>query len=145
MVFELLWHVFASITYFVMIVLGALLVYTCYMYTKHLVSLRKYPSGPFPLPIIGNLHQLGNRPHENFTELKKTYGDVYSISLGMQRWVIINTVDVAREALINNSVAFAGRPTDHFIFHIMSKGKKCSSFNCRIHINLKKQQKQQYV
>ena len=52
-------------------------------YVEHLISLRKYPKGPFPLPLIGNLNLIGGQKiHINLWELSKKYGNVYSISMG---------------------------------------------------------------
>ena len=49
---------------------------------EHLISLRKYPKGPFPLPLIGNLSSLSEKPYLDFIELGKVYGDVFSVSFG---------------------------------------------------------------
>ena len=86
-----------------------LLYFSC-TYINHLIQLGKYPPGPFPLPVIGNLHLLGKKPHRRFAELSKIYGNVFSISFGMDRVVILNTIEPAREVLITKGAVFAGRP-----------------------------------
>ena len=62
---------------------GLFLLWVVVTYVEHLLSLRHLPSGPFPLPIIGNIHLLSKKPFSDYLELAKTYGDVFSISLGM--------------------------------------------------------------
>ena len=82
-------------------------VYFLIEYIIHIMKIKDYPPGPFPLPVIGNLHLLKD---ESYSVLAKIYGNVFSISLGMNRFVIINTIEPAREALITKGNIFAGRP-----------------------------------
>ena len=62
---------------------GFLLLWVLITYVEHLISLRRYPKGPFPLPLVGNLFMLSKKTYLDFIELGKQYGDVFSISLGM--------------------------------------------------------------
>ena len=72
--------------------------------------------GPKPWPIIGSLHLMaaaqakGKVPYAAFTDLKKIYGDVFSITLGTTKCVVINSIDSVREVLINKDSDFDGRP-----------------------------------
>ena len=61
---------------------GLVLFWVLITYVEHLISLRKYPKGPFPRPLLGNLKLLGKKPFLDFIELSKTYGDVFSLSFG---------------------------------------------------------------
>ena len=119
MLFAILYGIF-SIT---LTLLALLLVYGLVGYIKHVYNLKNYPPGPFPLPFIGNLRKLGEKPYLTFIDLAKVYGDVFSVSLGMQRIVIINKIEPAKEALITKSVEFAGRPTTNYIFQLISRGR----------------------
>ena len=80
------------------------LVYALCDYLHHVFSLKKYPPGPFPLPIIGNLHLLGSDPHEDFHRLSKKFGDVYGFSFGMNRLVVVNAIEPAKEALVSKGI-----------------------------------------
>lgn len=42
----------------------------------------KIPPGPSPLPIIGNLLELGNKPHQSLAKLAKIHGPIMSLKLG---------------------------------------------------------------
>ena len=61
---------------------GLLLLWILVTYVEHLISLRKYPKGPFPLPLVGNLNMLGKKPFLDFNNMRERYGDVFSFSLG---------------------------------------------------------------
>ena len=77
-----------------------------YRWTK----LRNYPPGPWGLPILGNLAQLGSSPHITLTELSKVYGDVFSLKFGSRKAVVLNSEEVVREALLKNSRQLSNRP-----------------------------------
>ncbi|XP_066928078.1 steroid 17-alpha-hydroxylase/17,20 lyase-like [Clytia hemisphaerica] len=89
---------------------GFVLLWVLITYVEHLISLRKYPKGPFPLPLIGNILLLSKKPHLSFIELGKKYGDVFSLSMGMKRVVVVNSYHGIKEALVTRSNDFAGRP-----------------------------------
>ena len=69
-----------------------------------------YPPGPWGLPIIGNLPQLGSTPHIALTELGNVYGDVFSVRLGSREAVVLNSEGAVRQALLQNSRQFSDRP-----------------------------------
>lgn len=69
-----------------------------------------YPPGPWGLPILGNLPQLGSTPHIALTELGKVYGDMFSVRLGSREAVVLNSGEVVRQALLQNSRQFSDRP-----------------------------------
>ena len=106
------------ITYLLM----AVVVYNLTVYLNHVYDLKDYPPGPFPLPLIGNWHCINfKKPHKTYQKLTKTYGDVFSISFGMERIVIVNTIEQAREALVTKSTEFAGRPSNHHAFAMITR------------------------
>ncbi|KVI04739.1 cytochrome P450 [Cynara cardunculus var. scolymus] len=67
---------------------------------KHikLISFRKLknlPPGPPKWPIIGNLHQLGEKPHVTVTKFAKEYGPLISLHLGKQLLVVATSPEAA--------------------------------------------------
>ncbi|KAB1218860.1 Cytochrome P450 76C4 [Morella rubra] len=67
------------------------------------------PPGPKPLPIIGNILELGNRPHHALARLSKIYGPLMTLKLGSRTAVVISSPDIAKEALKTNDQVFSSR------------------------------------
>ncbi|KAL1552546.1 unspecific monooxygenase [Salvia divinorum] len=70
---------------------------------------RSLPPGPFPLPIVGNMLQLGSNPHQTFAKLSKRYGPLMSIHLGSLYTVIVSSPEMAKEILHRHGQVFSGR------------------------------------
>lgn len=104
------------------IILGCFIL-ALFLYLKIFVRPSSFPPGPIPLPIIGNIHLLGNEPHKACKELSKKYGDVFSLYFGGYKVVIISCIDAAKESLIKKSTDFAGRPVCYTGIET-AKGKK---------------------
>nr|QWK52227.1 cytochrome P450 71B34-2 [Isatis tinctoria] len=59
----------------------------------------KLPPSPPKLPFIGNLHELGNLPHQSLFRLSNKYGPVMHLKLGTIPTVVVSTPETARQAL----------------------------------------------
>ena len=59
-----------------------ILIWLVVTYIEHIWSLGTYPKGPFPMPIIGNLMGLSEKPWIDLANLSKTYGNTFSLSFG---------------------------------------------------------------
>jgi hypothetical protein len=68
-----------------------------------------HPPGPRPLPIIGNILQLGNQPHQTAAILSKTYGPLMTLKLGSRTTIVISSPDLAKEALQKHDQVLSGR------------------------------------
>ncbi|RZC53129.1 hypothetical protein C5167_011987 [Papaver somniferum] len=80
-----------------------------------LVLLRKnhrgrLPPGPKRLPIIGNLHQLGNLTSRSLLKLSNVYGPLMFIKIGSIPALVISSTDVAKETIKTHDIVFSGRP-----------------------------------
>ena len=105
-------------------------VYAIFEYIDHVLKLKNYPAGPFPLPVIGNFHLLSlNKPYESFRDLGEKYGDVYSFSFGMDRIVVVNKIEAAREVLVTKGKEFAGRPSNNYSIKMVSRDYKMIAFS----------------
>jgi hypothetical protein len=56
------------------------------------------PPGPYGLPVVGYLPFLGSNPPLTFVKLAQKYGDVFQVQMGVQKAVILNSLDVIKEA-----------------------------------------------
>ncbi|XP_051513003.1 cytochrome P450 1A1-like [Myxocyprinus asiaticus] len=91
------------------------------MRTKIPEGLKKLP-GPKPLPIIGNVLEVGNNPHLSLTAMSKCYGPVFQIQIGMRPVVVLSGNETLRQALLKQGEEFAGRP-DLYSSKFISDGK----------------------
>ncbi|KAI8022186.1 Geraniol 8-hydroxylase [Camellia lanceoleosa] len=69
----------------------------------------KLPPGPVPLPVIGNLLKLGDKPNQSLAELAKTHGPIMSLKLGRVTVVVISSSAMAKEVLQKQDLAFSNR------------------------------------
>ncbi|KAJ0525580.1 putative geraniol 8-hydroxylase [Helianthus annuus] len=70
---------------------------------------KNLPPGPTWLPIIGNLHFLGDQPHKSLAKLAETHGPVMSLKLGHITTVVISSASAAKEVLQKQDLAFSAR------------------------------------
>ncbi|WOH05428.1 hypothetical protein DCAR_0624844 [Daucus carota subsp. sativus] len=84
-------------------------------------AVQKLPPGPSPLPLIGNIHNLGKHPHKSLANLAHVYGPIMSLRLGRITTIVISSPTAAREVLQKQDLAFstrtqpdAIRACDHF-------------------------------
>ncbi|CAL1574999.1 unnamed protein product [Knipowitschia caucasica] len=97
------------------------------LWVKNFRLKRRLP-GPFAWPVVGNAMQLGQMPHITFARLAKKYGNVYQIRLGCSDIVVLNGERAIRQALIQHSAEFAGRP--NFVsFQFVSGGRSMAFTN----------------
>ncbi|CAG7661517.1 unnamed protein product, partial [Allacma fusca] len=67
----------------------------------------KLPPGPTQLPFFGNALSIGKRPHAKFMEWAKIYGDIMTVRIFNKRIIMINDVNIARDAF--NKLPLTGR------------------------------------
>ncbi|KAK1415273.1 hypothetical protein QVD17_31051 [Tagetes erecta] len=68
---------------------------------KRLLShdIKNLSPGPPKLPIIGNLHQVGDKPHVSLAKFAQEYGPLISLKLGTQVLVVASSPEAARGIL----------------------------------------------
>ncbi|PKU83147.1 geraniol 8-hydroxylase-like [Dendrobium catenatum] len=57
------------------------------------------PPGPRPLPVLGNILELGQNPHRSLARLARTYGPVMSLKLGTIHTVVVSSPSFAKIVL----------------------------------------------
>ncbi|EDV94437.1 cytochrome P450 307a1 [Drosophila grimshawi] len=83
---------------------------------------------PNPWPIIGNLDIIGRfaNPFKGFQTLAEKYGNIYSLSFGHTRCLVVNNLELIREILNKNGKFFGGRP-DFLRYHKLFGGDRNNS------------------
>lgn len=72
-------------------------------------STSKLPPGPNPLPVIGNLLNLGEKPHKSLAAMAETHGPVMSLKLGQVTAFVVSSSAMAKEILQTNDQFFCNR------------------------------------
>ena len=58
---------------------------------------KRLPPGPKPFPLVGNLLEVGDKPHKSLTKLSKVH--VMSVKLGLVVTIVISSAAMAKEVL----------------------------------------------
>nr|XP_006120572.1 cytochrome P450 2D15-like [Pelodiscus sinensis] len=84
-----------------------------------------YPPGPVSFPFFGNLLQINFKcPHLTLITLSKKFGKIFSFQVGWTNVVVLNGLEVVKEALVQKSEDFADRPPFSLFDHLGFK-KTC--------------------
>lgn len=67
------------------------------------------PPGPKPFPIIGNLFELGDKPHLSLTNLSQRYGPIISLQLGQVTTVVVSSSTLAEDILQTHDQVLCNR------------------------------------
>jgi len=71
---------------------------------------KNLPPGPPRLPIIGNLHQLGSKPHRSMFKLSEKYGPLMALRFGSVSTVVASTPETVKEVLKTFDAECCSRP-----------------------------------
>ncbi|KAL5748529.1 hypothetical protein ACOSP7_025571 [Xanthoceras sorbifolium] len=77
--------------------------------TKGLFGLVNLPPGPIPFPVIGNILELGSKPHQALANLSKRYGPIMSLKLGSINTVVISSPHLTKQVLTIHDQALSSR------------------------------------
>ncbi|KAI0516618.1 hypothetical protein KFK09_009295 [Dendrobium nobile] len=78
----------------------------------------RLPPGPKGWPIIGNLPQLGPKPHQTLHALSKTFGPILSLRFGSVDVVVASSSAAASQFLRTQDANFSNRPPNSGAEHV---------------------------
>ncbi|GAB2274058.1 hypothetical protein Dimus_008828 [Dionaea muscipula] len=77
-------------------------------------------------PIVGNLFDLGAKPHQSLAKLAKIHDPIFSLRIGFKTTVVVSSPSAAKEVLLQKSDAlFSNRTPHHHHDHSMAP-QRCS-------------------
>ncbi|XP_050238458.1 inactive cytochrome P450 76AD1-like [Mercurialis annua] len=94
---------------FLNLLLILLTISSCIFLTSAVLGRKSLPPGPRPIPIIGNLLQLGSNPHCALANLSKTFGPLMALKLGCMTTMVVSSPNIAREVLQKHDQALSSR------------------------------------
>lgn len=104
-----------------LLLLPLLLLLSTLLLTRRLRSRRQsklpLPPGPKGSPVVGNLLQLGPKPHETLYGLSQTHGPLIHLRFGFVDMIVVSSAAVAAR-ILRNDANVASRPTSTSVKHI---------------------------
>ncbi|XP_072978874.1 flavonoid 3'-monooxygenase CYP75B137 [Typha angustifolia] len=76
------------------------------------------PPGPKGWPILGNLPQMGPKPHHTLQSLSKTYGPLFRLRFGSVEVVVASSASIAAQFLKVHDANFSSRPKNSGAEHV---------------------------
>lgn len=91
-----------------------------------------YPPGPFPLPLIGNLHQLPKKNKwRKIKEWHDKYGPIITVHIGARPMIILGSYECVKDLLARRGATYSSRPS-YFVDAVGSKRHTVSlPYGCR--------------
>ncbi|XP_051136629.1 flavonoid 3'-monooxygenase-like [Andrographis paniculata] len=78
------------------------------------------PPGPRPWPIIGNLFQLGTKPHQTLAAMARVHGPLMHLKLGLMHVVVASSSQVVEQFLKEHDANFLSRPPNASAKYILN-------------------------
>ncbi|XP_065857232.1 iridoid oxidase-like [Euphorbia lathyris] len=96
---------------------------TFFLVLKKSKSSKQQPPGPPPMPLIGNILDLGSNPHQSLYKLRFKYGDLLWLKLGWTNTLVIQTAKAAEQLFKNHDASLCDRKVpDAWTAHNYTKG-----------------------
>ncbi|KAI5333472.1 hypothetical protein L3X38_023603 [Prunus dulcis] len=94
--------------------LALLAIFLILIYKWFSTSANSSPPSPPKLPIIGNLHQLGQHLQRSLQTLAQRHGPLMLLHFGSVPVLVVSSDETAREIMKTHDITFANRPKNTF-------------------------------
>lgn len=111
-----------SFKYFALLAIFVILIYKWFS-----TSTNSSPPSPPKLPIIGNLHQLGQHLQRSLQTLAQRHGPLMLLHFGSVPVLVVSSDETAREIMKTHDITFANRPKNTFFKKICYNFKDVAS------------------
>ncbi|CAM8883931.1 unnamed protein product [Rhodiola kirilowii] len=92
----------------------------------------KLPPGPWQIPVIGNLHQLGAKPRQSLVAMiAMTHGPIMNLKLGQVNTIIISSALAAKQVMQKQDKLFANRAVPDTL-NACNHGTQQSDSHCHL-------------
>lgn len=106
----------------VRVVLGSLAVAVAVWYLvlgrRRQAGMKKLPPGPRGWPVLGNLPQVGDKPHQTMCALAREHGPLFRLRFGSAEVVVAASAEVAAQFLRAHDANFSSRPPNSGAEHV---------------------------
>ncbi|ESR36956.1 hypothetical protein CICLE_v10028276mg [Citrus x clementina] len=82
---------------------------------------KQLPPGPRPYPVIGNLLELGGKPHKSLAKLAKIHGPIMSLRLGQVTTVVVSSPSMAKAILKEHDSSFRDRKVPEAVLSLPNR------------------------
>ncbi|PWA67760.1 cytochrome P450 [Artemisia annua] len=94
---------------FILLTLFSFLYIFANKWFKRSGSSARLPPGPYPIPIIGSMFKLGNKPHHSLAALSETYGPLMSLKIGSITTIVVSSREIVQEVFSKHDMSFSSR------------------------------------
>lgn len=109
------------------------LIFLFFIFKHCFRSAKNLPPGPSRWPIIGNIHQIGTKPHVTISIFAQQYGPLISLHLGTQLLVVASSASAALEILKTQDRVLSGRAVPNAFDHSFAPYYLVWSADCGEH------------
>ena len=110
---------------------GTILIFLFVFYLSwRFITIRRLPPGPWGYPIIGSVPRFDFSKISTFRDLRKMYGDLFTIRSGLQTIVYVNGYDTLRDVFITHGDKTSDRPNLHSFNVLVKKSGNCNKYTC---------------
>jgi hypothetical protein len=89
------------------------------------------PPGPMTLPLIGNLYLMPtSKPYKVFAQWGKKYGPIYSLMVGSNPLILIQSHKIAKDLLDKRGANYSSRPDLYILSELSSRGLRQVAMVC---------------
>ncbi|PWA18292.1 cytochrome P450 [Artemisia annua] len=117
---------YSTMLFILLSLFSLLYIFSTKWFNRKSGSSAQLPPGPYPIPIIGSIFKLGNKPHHSLAALSKTYGPLMSLKLGSITTIVVSSREIVQEVFSTHDMSFSSRTIPYSAYSYTQDLKKNS-------------------